>query len=122
MTSHAAVMSHVAAASPASANDITPGVLGFIVFAIMAVALYVLLRSMNTRLRRVRDVRDAGLPPGSDLGAAGDTAPPVNAVATSAAPPGRGQATASGVAPSADSGKAAEGKSRTGPAGDTAGG
>ena len=58
----------VAASSP-SANDVTPGVLGFLVIAAMAGALYVLMRSMNKHLRKVREVRDAGLPPGSDLGA-----------------------------------------------------
>jgi hypothetical protein len=63
-------MSHVAAASPAPANDITPGVLGFLVIAGMAVVLFFLLRSMNMRLKRVRAVRDAGLPPGSELPAA----------------------------------------------------
>ena len=74
MTSHAAVMSHLAAASSASTNDITPGVLGFLVIAAMGVALFFLLRSMNKRLHRVRAVRDAGLAPGSDLGTASDAA------------------------------------------------
>ncbi len=58
------------AASSGSANDITPGVLGFIVVAAMGFALFLLLRSMNKHLRRVREVRDAGLAPGSDLGSA----------------------------------------------------
>ena len=53
----------VAAASSGSANDITPGVLGFLVIAAMAAALFLLLRSMNKHLRRVRAVRDAGLAP-----------------------------------------------------------
>ncbi len=56
------------AAASNSANDITPGVLGFLVIAAMGGALFLLLRSMNKHLRRVREVRDAGLPPGSDLG------------------------------------------------------
>ncbi|HKB30667.1 MAG TPA: hypothetical protein VKD26_07500 [Streptosporangiaceae bacterium] len=69
MTSPAAVISHAAAASPvpANSNDITPGVLGFLVIAALGVALYLLMRSMNKHLRRVRAVRDAGLAPGSDL-------------------------------------------------------
>jgi hypothetical protein len=58
----------VVAASSGSANDITPGVLGFLVIAAMGAALFLLLRSMNKHLRRVREVRDAGLPPGADLG------------------------------------------------------
>jgi hypothetical protein len=36
-----------------SANAIVPGVLGFIVVAAMAVALFFLLRSMNKQLRKV---------------------------------------------------------------------
>ena len=56
------------AAASNSANDITPGVLGFLVIAAMGAALFLLLRSMNKHLRRVRAVRDAGLAPGSDLG------------------------------------------------------
>jgi hypothetical protein len=39
-------------ASPA-ASQVVPGVLGFLVVAAMAVALYFLLRSMNKHLRRV---------------------------------------------------------------------
>jgi hypothetical protein len=58
------------AASSGSANDITPGVLGFIVVAAMGFVLFLLLRSMNKHLRRVREVRDAGLAPGSDLASA----------------------------------------------------
>jgi hypothetical protein len=82
-------MSHQAAASSASTNDITPGVLGFLVIAAMAVALFFLLRSMNKRLRRVRAVRDAGLAPGSELGAASGAA---------SAGAGRGQPAASSAA------------------------
>jgi hypothetical protein len=73
VTSNAAAISHLATASPASASNITPGVLGFLVIAVMGVALFFLLRSMNTRLRRVRAVRDAGLPPGSQLDATANT-------------------------------------------------
>lgn len=36
-----------------SANAIVPGVLGFIVVAAMALALFFLLRSMNKQLRKV---------------------------------------------------------------------
>ncbi len=69
--SHAAAAWHAAAASPASTNDITPGVLGFLVIAAMGGVLVLLLRSMNKHLRRVRAVRDAGLAPGSELGSTG---------------------------------------------------
>jgi len=45
-------------------NDVTPGLLGFLVVAGLGVALFFLLRSMNKHLRRVQSVRDAGLAPG----------------------------------------------------------
>jgi hypothetical protein len=63
VTSLAAVVS----AASGSANDITPGALGFVVVAAMGVVLFFLLRSMTKHLRRVRAVRDAGLEPGSKL-------------------------------------------------------
>jgi len=65
----------VIAASSGSANDVTPGVLGFLVIAAMGAALFLLLRSMNKHLRRVREVRDAGLPPGADLGSSTAASP-----------------------------------------------
>ena len=42
----------VAASSPAS-DDVTPGVLGFLVVAAMGVALVFLLRSMNKQFRKI---------------------------------------------------------------------
>jgi len=56
----------VLAAASGSANDVTPGALGFVVVAAMGVALFFLLRSMTKHLRRVRAARDAGLEPGQD--------------------------------------------------------
>ncbi|MDB1087009.1 hypothetical protein PJ985_05445 [Streptomyces sp. ACA25] len=32
---------------------VTPGVLGFVVFAVLGVAVWILLKSMNTRLHKV---------------------------------------------------------------------
>jgi hypothetical protein len=57
------------AARPNSANDIGPGVLGFLVVAAMGLGFFFLMRSMNKHLRRVRAVRDAGLQPGTALDA-----------------------------------------------------
>ena len=37
----------------AASNNVTPGVLGFLVFAAMAVALVFLLRSMNKQFRKI---------------------------------------------------------------------
>jgi hypothetical protein len=42
----------LAAAAPASDN-VTPGLLGFVVFAVMGVALVFLLRSMNKQFRKI---------------------------------------------------------------------
>jgi hypothetical protein len=46
------VLAAVAAAAPAS-DDVTPGVLGFLVVAAMGVALFLLLRSMNKQFRKI---------------------------------------------------------------------
>ncbi|MBV9793454.1 MAG: hypothetical protein JO016_05885 [Actinobacteria bacterium] len=43
----------VLAAAKANNNDVTPGVLGFLVVAGIAVALYFLLRSMNKQLKKI---------------------------------------------------------------------
>ena len=46
------VLAAVAASSSAS-DDVTPGVLGFLVVAAMGVALFFLLRSMNKQFRKI---------------------------------------------------------------------
>jgi len=46
------VLAAAAAATPASDN-VTPGVLGFLVVAAMGVALVFLLRSMNKQFRKI---------------------------------------------------------------------
>jgi hypothetical protein len=46
------VLAAVAASSSAS-DDVTPGVLGFLVVAVMAVALVFLFRSMNKQFRKI---------------------------------------------------------------------
>ncbi|MGX2994945.1 hypothetical protein JNUCC64_11700 [Streptomyces sp. JNUCC 64] len=42
-------------------NKVTPGVLGFIVFAVMALAVWGLMKSMNKHMGRV-DFKEAPLP------------------------------------------------------------
>ena len=55
----------LAAAAPAS-DSVTPGLLGFVVFAVMAVALVFLLRSMNKQFRKITPEPDPDPdPPGS---------------------------------------------------------
>jgi hypothetical protein len=46
------VLAAVAASSPPS-DDVTPGVLGFLVVAAMGVALFFLLRSVNKQFRKI---------------------------------------------------------------------
>lgn len=43
-------------------NKVTPGVLGFIVFAVMAVAVWGLMKSMNKQMQKVdfKEAPDAG--------------------------------------------------------------
>ena len=48
-----------AAAASSSANDVEPGVLGFLVVAAMGVALVFLLRSMNKQFRKITPEPDA---------------------------------------------------------------
>jgi hypothetical protein len=47
------------AASSSSSDDVAPGVLGFLVFAAMAVALVFLLRSMNKQFRKITPPAEA---------------------------------------------------------------
>jgi len=53
----------VAASSPPS-NDVTPGVLGFLVVAAIGVALVFLLRSMNKQFRKIAPKDDETAAPG----------------------------------------------------------
>ena len=57
------VLAAVAAAQPAS-DEVTPGVLGFLVVAAMGVALVFLLRSMNKQFRKITP--QAGTSPGEN--------------------------------------------------------
>ena len=54
------VLAAVAASSPSS-NDVTPGVLGFLVVAAMGIALVFLLRSMNKQFRKIEPKAEAAL-------------------------------------------------------------
>jgi hypothetical protein len=55
-----------AAAASSSANDVEPGVLGFLVVAAMGVALVFLLRSMNKQFRKIDSEPEA--PDGEQAG------------------------------------------------------
>ena len=67
------------AAAPAS-DSVTPGLLGFLVFAVMAVALVFLLRSMNKQFRKIAPKDETAVP--GDAG----SKPGPNATAAQEAP------------------------------------
>ena len=73
------VLAAVAASSPPS-DDVTPGVLGFLVVAAIGVALVFLLKSMNKQFRKIAPKDEAAVP--------GDTGskPGPNATAAQEAP------------------------------------
>jgi uncharacterized protein (DUF697 family) len=68
----------LAAAAPAS-DSVTPGLLGFVVFAVMAVALVFLLKSMNKQFRKITPkaggAEAANAAPGSKTALGSKTAP-----------------------------------------------
>ena len=66
------VLAAVAASSPSS-NDVTPGLLGFLVVAAIGVALVFLLRSMNKQFRKITP--KPGGAAGADAAPASTTAP-----------------------------------------------
>ena len=47
-------MAHLASVNLGDPNSVSPGILGFIAFFLLAVALYLLVRNMNGHLRRMR--------------------------------------------------------------------
>lgn len=56
-------------------NKVTPGVLGFIVFAVMALAVWGLMKSMNRHMGKVDFPEDADPKAVSDKAAAGPGTP-----------------------------------------------
>jgi hypothetical protein len=52
-------------------NKVTPGVLGFVVFAVMGLAVWMLMKSMHRHMQKV-DFEEA--PPGTDAGGAQEAA------------------------------------------------
>lgn len=75
MTAAAAAL----AASQSTANEVTPGVLGFLVVAGMGVALYFLLKSMSKQLKKLPP------PPLDDEDADGGEAKPLSPLQAAAA-------------------------------------
>ena len=76
LAGHTVLASTVLAKGGVSSNDVTPGVLGFLVVAGMGIALYFLLKSMSKQLKKIpppppdEDGETAGAKPLSPLQAA----------------------------------------------------
>ncbi|MBT2409275.1 hypothetical protein J7I94_01645 [Streptomyces sp. ISL-12] len=64
-------MTHLITLAEVDEDKVTPGVLGFIVFAVMAVAVWFLMRSMNRHMGKV-DFKEA---PDAEPEASGKGAP-----------------------------------------------
>ena len=70
------------AKSTVPVNNVTPGVLGFLVVAAMGIALFFLLRSMSKQLKKIPP------PPAEDSAADGANAAASSTVTGNPAPPG----------------------------------
>ncbi|MFV2118547.1 hypothetical protein ACE14D_08885 [Streptomyces sp. Act-28] len=73
MSAHQALTQLVPLAAELDKNKVTPGVLGFIVFAVMALAVWALMKSMNRHMNRV-DFEEAPERPWSSSAPAGTAA------------------------------------------------
>ncbi|GAA0457990.1 hypothetical protein ABZ951_10505 [Streptomyces sp. NPDC046215] len=69
MMSSLAVTHLVPLAEELDKNKVTPGVLGFIVFAVIGAAVWMLMKSMNTHMKRV-DFEEAPEPGAAPVPAA----------------------------------------------------
>lgn len=67
-------MIHLLPLAEVDDDKVTPGVLGFVVFAVLAVAVWGLMKSMNRHMRRV-DFREQDDAPGQDGTTPARTAP-----------------------------------------------
>lgn len=52
-TAHSAAVQLLPLAEELDKNKVTPGVLGFIVFAVIGIAVWMLMKSMNKHMKRV---------------------------------------------------------------------
>ncbi|NEA44658.1 hypothetical protein [Streptomyces sp. SID11385] len=57
-------MIHFVPLAEVDADKVTPGLLGFVVFAVMAVGVWALMKSMNKHMRKVdfKEPEEAGTP------------------------------------------------------------
>ncbi|MFE9425260.1 hypothetical protein ACFYNO_20060 [Kitasatospora sp. NPDC006697] len=55
-------LTHAAATLALDETKVTPGLLGFVVFAVLGVATWFLLRSMNSRFKKIDFVEEGDSP------------------------------------------------------------
>ncbi|MEU5181039.1 hypothetical protein ACIP3D_19435 [Streptomyces longwoodensis] len=79
-------MAHLVPLAEVDENKVTPGVLGFIVFAAMAVAVWALMKSMNRHMGKV----DFKEPPGAEDTADREAGTAARTTGSSEAGPQRG--------------------------------
>lgn len=65
-------VTHLVPLAEVDPNKVTPGVLGFIVFAVMALAVWGLMKAMNRSMNKV-DFKEAPDPEGKSGASAGDS-------------------------------------------------
>ncbi|KMS79643.1 hypothetical protein ACH49_11630 [Streptomyces leeuwenhoekii] len=65
-------MTHLVTLAEVDKDKVTPGVLGFIVFAVMALAVWGLMKSMNRHMGKVdfKEAADPNAEPGTEAGSA----------------------------------------------------
>ncbi|MFH9978368.1 hypothetical protein ACH4ND_03735 [Streptomyces sp. NPDC017179] len=65
-------MTHLVPLAEFDKNKVTPGVLGFVVFAVMALAVWALMKSMNRHMGRIdfKEAPDPAARPGATSGEA----------------------------------------------------
>jgi hypothetical protein len=65
-------MTHLVTLAEVDKDKVTPGVLGFIVFAVMALAVWGLMKSMNRHMGKVdfKEAADPNAEPATDAGSA----------------------------------------------------
>ncbi|MET7830855.1 hypothetical protein ABZT23_40140 [Streptomyces sp. NPDC005386] len=90
MSASLALTHFVPLAKEVDENKVTPGVLGFIVFAVMALAVWGLMKSMNRHMGKVTFPEDADTT--ADSGTADRTGSAPAATGTGTAGPGSGGA------------------------------
>ncbi|GAA3731368.1 hypothetical protein GCM10023082_31300 [Streptomyces tremellae] len=68
-------MTHMVTLAEVNENKVTPGLLGFVVFAVLALGVWLLMKSMHRHMGRVDFTEEPAKAPGGKAVAARGTAP-----------------------------------------------